>query len=744
MRLSGRFPVAVLCLLAAGCGRSVSYYLDTGAKQYEAGKYDDAVINYRKAIQKSSNSGEAYYGLGRSLLKQQKAGEAFGVLKKAVELAPDNMDGKLLLANVALSGYLADSRRPKVLYDLLGSLAAQFLTKDPNSFDGLRLKGHLALSDRNLAGAAAYFRHANQVKPMQPEVVLMLAQVLFRDEKTAYEGEQLIVELIAKHPESGQAYDVLYSRYSAANRPADAEKILQAKVAANPRQAPYVEQLAEHYRRAGKPEQMAATLALMLDNPKDFPQARLQVGDYYNMTGAREKALANYEEGARAEGAGKLVYGQRMVGTMAALGRTDQALALAEQTLKDQPRDPDLRTLHAVLLVQTRKFDSAVQELHGLIAEKKDDPALHFQLGRALLLKGDVTAGRTELREAARLGKRYMEPRLALASMAVDTGQFQEALTEVDEVLAIAPDNPGALVLRAAALQGLGRFQEARSLLTALQTRFPNAAGLDVEIGFLNLHEKKFVEAEKVFRKRYQPGQENLRALVGLMQTLAVQKRGAEAVRILEAELARVPDRPQVQLMLADGYHAGGDSVKAMQVLEQLTATHPDLALAHLRLGDLQIRKGELDRAIATLTKARDLAPKNIEPLLLLGGAQLQSQHSEEAMQNYRAVLKLDAGNLEALNNLAFLTADTGGSLEEALKLATEASQKAPKQPNIADTMGFVRQYPSNPTFRYHHGLALLETGDKAGAKAELQAALADKPADALAAKIKDALGRTG
>ena len=169
-----------------------------------------------------------------------------------------------------------------------------------------------------------------------------------------------------------------------------------------------------------------------------------------------------------------------------------------------------------------------------------------------------------------------------------------------------------------------------------------------------------------------------------------------------------------------------------------------------------------MDRAIVYLTKARDLAPKSVEPLLLLGGAQLQLKRPEDAKQNYRAVLKLDAANLEALNNLAFLTADTGGNLDEALKMATEASQKAPTQPNIADTMGYVylkmrknesalqvfrnlaKQYPSNPMFRYHHGLALLETGDKAGAKAELQAALADKPADALAVKIKEALGRTG
>ena len=72
LRLRGGFPlrhlrliVPVVCLLAAGCGRSVSYYVATGAKQYDAGRYDDAVINYRKALQKNSSSADAYYGLGR-------------------------------------------------------------------------------------------------------------------------------------------------------------------------------------------------------------------------------------------------------------------------------------------------------------------------------------------------------------------------------------------------------------------------------------------------------------------------------------------------------------------------------------------------------------------------------------------------------------------------------------------------------------------------------------------------------
>jgi Flp pilus assembly protein TadD len=184
------------------------------------------------------------------------------------------------------------------------------------------------------------------------------------------------------------------------------------------------------------------------------------------------------------------------------------------------------------------------------------------------------------------------------------------------------------------------------------------------------------------------------------------------------------------------------------------------LAVPRLRLGTLQLREGDLDPAIASLQKASELAPNSIEPLPVLASALVQAHRPEEAKKYYRAMLTHDAGNLEALNDLAFVTADMGGNLNEALKLATDALHRAPEQPNIRDTMGYVylkmhkgetavqvfrnlaKQYPANPTFRYHYGLALIETGDKAGAKKELQAAVADKPAASLAPKIIQALQR--
>ena len=151
-----------------------------------------------------------------------------------MERAPDNMDAKRLLADLALTAYLSDSRHPKLLRDTLDDLAAQFLGNDVESFDGFRLKGYLAVADRDTKEAEEYFRRANRTKPMQPDVVLALAQILLQDRETSEEGEQLIRELIGRHPDAGLAYDLLYRRYVATNRPAEAESILMAKVAANP------------------------------------------------------------------------------------------------------------------------------------------------------------------------------------------------------------------------------------------------------------------------------------------------------------------------------------------------------------------------------------------------------------------------------------------------------------------------------------------------------------------------------
>src|SRR5438477_10300956 len=54
------------------------------------------------------------------------------------------------------------------------------------------------------------------------------------------------------------------------------------EVSNNPKEAAYALQLASYYAMAGQREKMRSALQRLLDNPQDFPDARLQVGAFYS------------------------------------------------------------------------------------------------------------------------------------------------------------------------------------------------------------------------------------------------------------------------------------------------------------------------------------------------------------------------------------------------------------------------------------------------------------------------------
>ena len=111
-----------------------------------------------------------------------------------------------------------------------------------------------------------------------------------------------------------------------------------------------------------------------------------------------------------------------------------------------------------------------------------------------------------------------------------------------------------------------------------------------------------------------------------------------------------------------------------------------------------------------------------------------------------------------ALNNLAYIKAEEGTDLDEALTMAQRARQKLPDSNSIQDTLGWiyikknlsddavrvfrdlVKSEPANPSFHYHYGMALLQKGDKPNARAELEAAIRNKPSKDESDKIRQLL----
>jgi tetratricopeptide (TPR) repeat protein len=159
-------------------------------------------------------------------------------------------------------------------------------------------------------------------------------------------------------------------------------------------------------------------------------------------------------------------------------------------------------------------------------------------------------------------------------------------------------------------------------------------------------------------------------------------------------------------------------------------------------MGESYRRKGDDNSAIAMLEKARATSPENTTVLTMLGLVYDRAGKVKESKQAYEAVLKINNSHGVALNNLAFLIAEHGGDLNDALSKGQRAKQLLPNLSEVSDTLGgiylkknmtdeavrvlqdLVDKVPSNPMYRYHLASALSQKGDKPRAIKHLQEAL--------------------
>src|SRR5579883_2686720 len=231
-------PFLSLFVILASCSRDpkvqAQRYVDNGNNFYNKGKYKEAGIMYRRALQKDLRFGEAHYRLGLTEIKLGAYGAAAGELRRAVELQPNNADAAVKLADIFVVGATQDPAHQQQLLDEVKELSDKLLKIDPNSYDGHRILGQVALLTKQYPEAVKEFEKANSVKPSQPDLSVAYFGALVANQQ-APDAEKLARSVIDQHKDFAPMYDVLYVQYMRQNKPADAEAVLKLKVDNNPK-----------------------------------------------------------------------------------------------------------------------------------------------------------------------------------------------------------------------------------------------------------------------------------------------------------------------------------------------------------------------------------------------------------------------------------------------------------------------------------------------------------------------------
>lgn len=194
-------------------------------------------------------------------------------------------------------------------------------------------------------------------------------------------------------------------------------------------------------------------------HPSDVP-ALIERSELYRREARYELALQDLRVAAALSPDEPRVHAQRAV-VLHAMGREEQALAELDAYLETEPAPgPALIALRARILVAMDRPEEALADYDAALA-LRDEVDLYFERGRLLEQLGRARDAAQSYAAGLRATGGAAVLRVELIELELRAGHPERALPPIDEVLARAPARARWLLLRARALDALGRGPEA-------------------------------------------------------------------------------------------------------------------------------------------------------------------------------------------------------------------------------------------------------------------------------------------
>jgi tetratricopeptide (TPR) repeat protein len=777
--------VAFAALLLVSCSRDPNYlkvkYLQSGKKYFEAGRYKEASIMFRKSIESDRKYGLAYYELALTDLKLQQLANAVPALRRAVELlkpgSPEANDADLKLGEIMVVAAQSQAQNDPIIADIQ-SISDGLLKRNADGWEGHKLSGDLHMlatakdynsghgpdAKKDLEQAVAEYRRALSAKPGDPVVTLALGRSLVVDGEVA-EAESIFKGMIAKDKKNLNPYYELYRVYLGQRNVEAAETILKSAIDASPKDPQLRMSLVQFYFATKKNDDLIKALNVMKSDLKQFPDAYLQAGDFYMRVGSFDDAIKQYEDGIHKEPDRKTTYLKHEIESYIRAQKNSEAYKKNEEILRIDSKDPDARGLKATFLLDQGNINQAMGELQAVVTARPNNFVARFNLGRAHFARAEYEQARQEFDAALQLRPDYVPARLAQTQVALIRGDNDAALHDSDELLRISPTSVQGRVMKAASLQRLGRFDEARKLLEEVLAKDPNQSETLLELGTLDLAQKKTKEAIDLFHRASVASPSNIRGLLGEARAYLLDGQPDKSVQLVQDEAMKHPDRMDLMRELGNSQASVGQYASAVKTYQSLLSKTTDprqQADLQVRISQASVKEGDLQGSINAMEKAAQLQPNS--GAILTGLAMLYElqKRPDVARKYYEQSIKADPNNALALNNLAYLIAESNGDLDTALTYATRAKQVLPKFPEVNDTLGWIYlkknltdnaldtfrdlvvQAPQNPIYHYHYAMALMQKGDRETAKKECQSAIADKPSKEQLSDIQILMAKLG
>jgi len=421
-------------------GHDVDALVYKGQIQLRQNNAGGAVDSFQTALHNDSDNAVAHYQLGLAFSQQHDDGRAESEWREAVRLRPELTDAQRAIAALEL-------RRGDI--DALLQTAQQIVNAQPYAPDGFILRGIAELNRQNYAGAQQDAEQAMQRAPQNPAPYVQLGNVQLAQKHYA-DAIKFYQQALDKDPSSAEGLSGVMNTYFAQKQFDPAIAAANAQIAKSPNNSNFYDLLGTALFN-GKKDLPGAEAALRkaVDLDKNNTDALEKLGKVQVQEGSTDKAIALYQQSIKDNPREVRFY--ILSGELYESKQNwDQAKTMYQQALSIVPDHPlASNNLAYVILEQGGNVDVALAMAQTARRGMPDSANAADTLGWAYYQKGIYQSAIGQFQEALRLGEKHGEPDDAtvhyhLGMAYQKANQLAQARQQLEKALKLSPNNADA------------------------------------------------------------------------------------------------------------------------------------------------------------------------------------------------------------------------------------------------------------------------------------------------------------
>ena len=710
-------------------------------KFMEAGKPQEAIVEYRNALRADGKFGEARAKLSEAYQAVGNANQAFREAVRAADLLPLDNAAQLRAANfLILAGRFEDAK----------TRIQPVIDRDPANVEAQLILGNALVGLKDLDGAIREIEEAIKLDPGRAQTYTSLAAVRAQqgDRDQAKAAFEKAVEVDPKSIVARLA--LAYFRWTGADV-AGAEEALKGAAAVDPKNALANRAIAAFYVGTNRAEMAEPYLKALAAS--GTPAAVLQLADYYLSVRRVTEAAAVLEpltkDKATASAAETRLAAIAYNGNEKARGHS-----MLDAVIAREPANVQALLLKAQWLMTERKPQEALQRAQAAVKADPRSVGAHYYSGLAHDALRQRKEAMVSFNEVLKINPRVAAAQVQLSRLNLLEGAPDTAVTFAEGALVNAPGSPEARAGLVRGLLGRRDVERAEQELAPLLKQFPEVATVRALNGSLKLLKKDLAGARVEYERALSLAPNSLEALAGIVGVDLMQNRAPQARERIEARLAAEPNRVELLLMAGQVYGVQRDFAKAEATLRRVIQLDSTSSRAYSMLAGVLLASGKIDAARAEFDQMGQRDPRNVSAQTMAAMIVHSQKKTADAKKRYEAIVSNDPTAAVAANNLAWIYQEENDRLDDALRLAQGAAVRLPDSGEVQDTIGMIyikkalptlavgaferaiEKQPDNPGYHYHLALALKDSGDRQRARAAAEQAIKLRPGDADAQKL--------